>query len=170
MTRKRSILAIRPSMRWATADVESGPLGLLRQDLRQAFGMGRHVEPTWWTVTANPNRKWLWHAASCPARGVKQEIRNLAQTKLSKPETFFDIKKIGYVLKDLKHVQYNLEIILDKFYGLFGILKVNLNFRFFRVLTLCFYHFLSSKNVYFGPKVLQDKFQYLIELLQLVLF
>ena len=32
---------------------------------------GSHVEPTWWAVTANPNRKWLRHAASCPAKGVK---------------------------------------------------------------------------------------------------
>ena len=58
-------------MRWAIADVESEPLGLLEWNLGQALGTGRHVEPMRWAVTANPDWKWLWHAASCPARGVK---------------------------------------------------------------------------------------------------
>ena len=59
MTRKWSILAIGPSMRWATADVEFEPLGLLKWDPGQALGTGRHVEPMQLAATANPDRKWL---------------------------------------------------------------------------------------------------------------
>ena len=32
-------------MRWAIADVESEPLGLLKWDLGQALGMGHHIDP-----------------------------------------------------------------------------------------------------------------------------
>ena len=58
-------------MGWATADIELKPRGLLEAESGQALGTGRHVEPTWWAVTANPDWRWSWHAASCPARGVK---------------------------------------------------------------------------------------------------
>ena len=71
MTRKRSILAVGPPMRWAIADIESKPLGLFEVESGQALGTGRHVEPTRWAVTAKPDQKWSWHAASCPVRGVK---------------------------------------------------------------------------------------------------